>query len=116
MLSSTSAVLQGPTSAHQGGPEEAGAQPLSQAALGPVRRPHGHPEGLPVDRICCLSVQRVCMCRGASPVVPGRATPLHVCVCVCLSVRTSLLELSVHVQVWGVVVMPSLRAGASVQS
>lgn len=66
------------------------------------------------ESAACVS-SRVCMCRGASPVVPGRATPLHVCVCVCVSVCTSLLELSVHVQVWGVVVMPSLRTGASVQ-
>jgi len=65
----------------------------------------------------------VCVCaRACAEVCPLLclvcATPLHVCVCVCvcvcLSVRTYLLELSVHVQVRGVVVMPSLCAGASV--
>lgn len=56
------------------------------------------------------------MCRGASPVVPGLCHALtRVCVRVCLWVRTCLLELLVHVQVRAVVVMPCLRAGASVQ-
>lgn len=100
----------GPTAARRGGPEEPEGRPLL---------PRGRPEGLPAEaeRAARLS-SRVCMCRGASLLCLVCATPLHVCVYVCVCrCALNLLELSVHVQVGGVVVVPSgLRAGASVSS
>lgn len=82
-----SAFLQGPTSAHHGGPEEAEAQPLSQAARGPVLRPHGHQRDCQwTESAACLS--SVCACAEVRPllclVVPRPYTCVYVCVCRCV--------------------------------
>lgn len=66
------------------------AAPLA-GSCGPRAPPsHGHLEGLPVEAksAACLS-SRVCMCRGASSVVPGSCHALtrvcvYVCVCRCV--------------------------------
>lgn len=88
--------LQGPTPALRGGPEAPrGQRPLTgssgpQAPLLPPediwRAPQWRRDLPPVCPAMC-----VCMCRGASPVVPGPCHALtHMCVCMCVSVGAHL--------------------------